>query len=85
MVLVLATTIVTTILYSSSYFQFHSGTFGQFPADFRFLLPAYPFLVMFSVVGLIALLKMNRPSVNFDPASLDSKAKNSPDKSIGSG
>lgn len=49
-----------TILYSSSYYEFHSGTFGTFPTDFRYLLTAYPYLVLFATFALFAFLKINQ-------------------------
>lgn len=50
--------IIVCVLYSSSFWQFHSGTFGQFPADFRYLLLVYPYMILFSVVGLSSFLKI---------------------------
>jgi hypothetical protein len=51
---------VITVLYSSSYYQFHSGTFGTFPTDFRYLLLAYPFMVLFATFGLSSFLKIDQ-------------------------
>jgi hypothetical protein len=51
---------VICILYSSAFWQFHSGTFGPFPTDFRYLLLAYPYMVFFSIIGLFSFLKIRQ-------------------------
>ena len=50
--------VVVCVLYSSAFWEFHSGTFGPFPTDFRYLLLAYPYMVFFSVIGIFSFLKM---------------------------
>lgn len=59
-VITMVASAIICILYSSAYYQFHSGTFGFFPSDFRYLLLAYPYLVLFSVVGLFSMLDMDK-------------------------
>lgn len=56
--------VILCVLYSSAYWQFHSGAFGQYPADFRYLLLAFPFLAFFSAVGLLSYIKQNMKIVN---------------------
>jgi hypothetical protein len=59
-VLAMIASAVVCVLYSSAYYQFHGGTFGFYPSDFRYILLAYPYLVLFSVVGLFSLLDIGR-------------------------
>jgi hypothetical protein len=58
---IVASTILT-ILYSSSYYEFHSGTFGTFPTDFRYLLTGYPYMVLFATFALFSFLKIDQKS-----------------------
>ncbi|OGD46048.1 hypothetical protein A3K79_01835 [Candidatus Bathyarchaeota archaeon RBG_13_46_16b] len=58
LVIGIATAVVVCVLYSSAFWQFHSGTFGQFPSDFRYLLLAYPYMVFFSIIGLFSFVKI---------------------------
>jgi hypothetical protein len=60
LILGMIASVLLIVLYSSSYWQFHSGTFGQFPNDFRYLLPSYPYMVLFSLVGLFSFLRMRQ-------------------------
>ena len=60
LVAAIAASTILTVLYSSSYYQFHSGTFGTFPTDFRYLLTAYPYMVLFAVVALFSFLKLDQ-------------------------
>jgi len=56
------TSVISCILYATSYYQFDSGTFGQFPADFRYLLLSYPYVVFFSIIGLLTFIKTSTES-----------------------
>lgn len=69
--LAMITSTLFCIIYSTSYFQFHSGTFGPFPADFRYLLPAYPYLVLLSVIGLLSFIGMYPKQVGMMKSHLD--------------
>lgn len=59
-----ALSVILCILYSSAYWQFHSGAFGQYPADFRYLLLAFPFLVFFSTLGLLSYIRPRQEKYN---------------------
>ena len=50
--------IILCVFYSSAYFQFHSGSFGPYPADFRYILPSFPFLAFFSTIGLLSYIRL---------------------------
>lgn len=54
---------ILIILYSTSFYGFESGTFGQFPSDFRYLLLGYPYMVLFSMVGLVSFLKIGQAKI----------------------
>lgn len=69
--LAMITSILFCIIYSTSYFQFHSGAFGPFPADFRYLLPAYPYLVLLSVIGLLSFVGIYPKQVGITNSHLD--------------
>lgn len=60
LILAMIASVLLIILYSSSYWQFHSGTFGQFPNDFRYILPGYPYMVLFSLIGLFSFLRIGQ-------------------------
>jgi hypothetical protein len=60
LILTMITSAVLIVLYSSSYYQFHSGTFGPFPNDFRYILLGYPYMVVFSVIGLFSFLRVSQ-------------------------
>jgi len=59
-----AFSVILCVLYSSAYWQFHSGVFGQYPADFRYLLLAFPFLAFFSAVGLLSYIRLGQEKYN---------------------
>jgi hypothetical protein len=64
LILGMIASVLLVILYSSSYWQFHSGIFGQFPNDFRYLLLGYPYMVFFSVIGLFSFLRIRQTEGN---------------------
>ncbi len=59
LVIAIIASALITVLYSSSYYQFHSGTFGTFPTDFRYLLVGYPYMVLFATFALFSFLKID--------------------------
>lgn len=59
-----AFSVILCVCYSSAYWQFHSGAFGQYPADFRYLLLAFPFLTFFSAVGLLSYIRLGQEKYN---------------------
>lgn len=75
LILAMIATVILIILYSSAYYQFHSGTFGPFPNDFRYLLLGYPYMVLFSLIGLFSFLKIGQTGEKEENRRFDSDGR----------